>query len=533
MKFKSLILLAISLLILCSCDDALKFENPLDEHNQSNEPKETGTLGGECYGNKTCNEGLTCNKVTNICEKAADVSDSGNTAPDSGDTAPDSGYTGPDSGDTGPDSGDTEPPAACKLDAAYATSDAEAYFAFKGIGEINSMNVQDPSWVNLVTVELVGVEGKDLDYADSYSFFMQTTFQDMPAVKLQAMGDPDMSLGRFTAVGLAIVPIEYIDYMKETGTYYLDQAPIVQIFDLSFSADDAYYKQCQIAANKVDESSWIALGRMQICYDKNKEFAAGETFKLSMAAELAVGEDILKFYDAESLEDLCVCYEINSGEEIDCSVMNPCRYGDPCIGVANSTGMCIETGNTTYTCECIAGSEWNGTECAVDPSNPPECSPAGATPCYDPSTGLTWSAKTSDTMDFYSAVSYCDGLYENGLDGWHLPNIDELKTLLIADRITENCQVSEVNNCLSNSSCWTCETCTQAATPDCSDFGISYSDGRYSKLGDTGYLWSSSLDADYSDPDFDSYTIWFVDFDLGLLSGTGPYNYYNPVRCVR
>lgn len=136
-------------------------------------------------------------------------------------------------------------------------------------------------------------------------------------------------------------------------------------------------------------------------------------------------------------------------------------------------------------------------------------------------------------MDFYSAVSYCDGLYENGLDGWHLPNIDELKTLLIADRVTENCQVSEINNCLSNSSCWTCETCTQAATPDCSDFGISYSDGRYSKLGDSGYLWSSSLETDYSDPDFDSYTIWFVDFDLGSLNGTGPYNYYNPVRCVR
>ena len=242
-----------------------------------------------------------------------DAVDSGVTEPDG-----DSGSTEEPDGDSG-DSGST----ACKLDAAYATSDAEAYFAFKGMGEINSSNTQSPSWANMVTATLVGVEGKDLDYADSYSFFIPTTIQGMSAIMLQAMGDPNMSSGRFTAVGLAIVPIEYIDFMKENETDHLDQAPIVQIIDLAYTADDAYGKQCILAANKVDESGQIALGKMQVCYDKNEEFAVGETFKLSMAAELTVGDDLVDFYsDVETAADLCTCFDMDSDETVDCATID-------------------------------------------------------------------------------------------------------------------------------------------------------------------------------------------------------------------
>ena len=213
-----------------------------------------------------------------------------------------------------------EPPAACKLDAAYATSDAEAYFAFKGMGEINSRTVQQPSWANMVTATLVGVEGKDLDYADGYSFFMPTTIQGQNAIMLQAMGDPNMSSGRFTAAALAIVPFEYIDFMKENETDHLDQAPIVQVIDIAISADEAYGKQCILAANKADESGQIALGKMQVCYDKNEEFAVGETFKLSMAAELIVGEALVDFYqDVETADDLCNCYNMDTEEDVDCA----------------------------------------------------------------------------------------------------------------------------------------------------------------------------------------------------------------------
>ena len=105
-----------------SCDNGLKFNNPNDKNSDAYrggdadsegadddaEPsgREQGELYGECYPNKTCNEGLKCDVLNNICMK--DTGDSGDTASDgdSNDTVPtDTGDTTPDS-DTG-DSGDT------------------------------------------------------------------------------------------------------------------------------------------------------------------------------------------------------------------------------------------------------------------------------------------------------------------------------------------------------------------------------------------------------------------------------------------
>ena len=109
-----------------SCDNGLKFNNPNDKNSDAyrggdadsegtdddaERPagREQGGLYGECYPNKTCNEGLKCDVLNNICMKDAD--DLGDTASDgdygdSGDTVPtDAGDTTPD-GDFG-DSGDT------------------------------------------------------------------------------------------------------------------------------------------------------------------------------------------------------------------------------------------------------------------------------------------------------------------------------------------------------------------------------------------------------------------------------------------
>ena len=70
--------------LVASCDDGLKFENPYDKNNanaaESNDsgngdagetPSERnqGELYGDCYPNKTCNEGLICDDVNNICIK--------------------------------------------------------------------------------------------------------------------------------------------------------------------------------------------------------------------------------------------------------------------------------------------------------------------------------------------------------------------------------------------------------------------------------------------------------------------------------
>ena len=74
MKFNFLILLAILSIVILSCDDGIKFDNPNDEKNKA--AVQQGELGGECYPNKTCDEGLTCDKESNTCiEEPKDTND--------------------------------------------------------------------------------------------------------------------------------------------------------------------------------------------------------------------------------------------------------------------------------------------------------------------------------------------------------------------------------------------------------------------------------------------------------------------------
>ena len=175
---------------------------------------------------------------------------------------------------------------------------------------------------------------------------------------------------------------------------------------------------------------------------------------------------------------------------------------------------------------CEDGYYWNGQKCAVLP----ECSATSGTPCKDSTSLLIWSKKAEDAMTWQDAKNYCSNYIEGGLTGWHLPNIDELRTIFIADRASA-CQLSETNNCLSMSNCWSCETCTETGTAatsgnTCSNWGTSYSDGRYSKLGESGWFWSSSTGSASSNNAFG------ISFNVGALSDYAR-SYDHDVRCVR
>ena len=145
---------------------------------------------------------------------------------------------------------------------------------------------------------------------------------------------------------------------------------------------------------------------------------------------------------------------------------------------------------------------------------------------------LWWSSKTTDTMDWESAINHCKKLKESnacGYSDWHLPTIDELKTLLKWIRDSQ-CKVSETNNKLSLSD-WTCSSCSEGCTEgsygcDC-PFTYYYEDGRYSELGDVGRFWSSSVISGYS------HMAWCVNFYYAQLyseSKSDSYDVY--VRCV-
>ena len=131
--------------------------------------------------------------------------------------------------------------------------------------------------------------------------------------------------------------------------------------------------------------------------------------------------------------------------------------------------------------------------------------------------GNMWSSLSSEYMGWNAAVSYCNNLTECGYSDWRLPNINELRTLIknCSGTVTGgSCGVTD--SCLS-SSCWNEDSC----------WSCSYDDsGKYSKLGDTYWFWSSSVLSDNSD------NAWNVSFDHGDVSNDYVGNYYY-VRCVR
>jgi hypothetical protein len=220
-----------------------------------------------------------------------------------------------------------EPEPECVLDESIINSDAEKYFGFKGVGKINSADISDPDWANLVKKALEGVDGKDLDYANSYSFFFETSFNAygglyVPAVALEAIGDPNMSTGRFTTIAYAMIPVQFIDILKEHKEFggIFPVAPVVQIFDLAYTSDDAYVKECLIAENRYAMNEVFgqetAVGKTQACFGKynDKTFAAGEPFQLAMNAELVLvdtDEDV-------GSADLCTCYKTEDWSVVDC-----------------------------------------------------------------------------------------------------------------------------------------------------------------------------------------------------------------------
>lgn len=211
----------------------------------------------------------------------------------------------------------------CTFDESILNSDAEHYFAFKGLGRIQEASATDPDFASLVTAELVGISGKDLDYGNQYSFFYEYNASDERGVALAVLGDPDMETLFFTTFVLAGIPVTYLELMQEQNIDRLPLAPFVEIKDLTLSKDSDYAKYCTIASNKKtvsEEFGEVGVGQFQVCFNNNTDFSAGENFKLTMMAELVVGEEMLENYeDAETFDDLCECVDSHSGEEVDCS----------------------------------------------------------------------------------------------------------------------------------------------------------------------------------------------------------------------
>ena len=160
---------------------------------------------------------------------------------------------------------------------------------------------------------------------------------------------------------------------------------------------------------------------------------------------------------------------------------------------------------------CASGCKWDGVECYEN-----NCSSTSGTPCKVGT--LTWSARTSNLMNWNSAVNYCDKLMEDGFSDWRLPNINELRTLIqnCSGTVTGgNCSV-QYPNFLSASYCGDSCMCQEDHYPW----------GTYSKFGEIEWLTSSSTVSDQPD------CVWYVTFLYGGIRYDSKKSVFY-VRCVR
>ncbi|MBP5406340.1 DUF1566 domain-containing protein [bacterium] len=162
-----------------------------------------------------------------------------------------------------------------------------------------------------------------------------------------------------------------------------------------------------------------------------------------------------------------------------------------------------EPSTTECRFKCNSGYSWIGEKC--DKSY------------HDPARNMLWSRRSPTCMTGLAAAAYCDSLSEEGFRDWRLPTISELRTLIKNCHGTKSggsCNVTDT--CLSFDECWDSEACSCDYDPDES--------GKYSELGDTNALWSSSMD-DYN-------FVWVVKFASGDIESEN-INYPLYVRCVR
>lgn len=132
----------------------------------------------------------------------------------------------------------------------------------------------------------------------------------------------------------------------------------------------------------------------------------------------------------------------------------------------------------------------------------------------DTLTGLTWQRETvywnqgklvSNADEWPKAIQSCSSLSFAGLSGWHLPTIDELRTLIInCPTTTSGGACTVTNGCAPSCLIDECKGCSPSGGPGKNGYYIS------PLFDNENFLWSSSSrDAD---------TAWIVGFFQGEVT---------------
>ena len=141
----------------------------------------------------------------------------------------------------------------------------------------------------------------------------------------------------------------------------------------------------------------------------------------------------------------------------------------------------------------------------------PECSKGSATPCK--AGNLIWSSRSNTTKNWEGAKAACANWSEGEFtNGWELPKISALRTLIINCQktepdgscgVTDQCVITGEN--IDGTLCYTNSSCYKVFGDLCS------TSQDHSVFGDKDQLWSASYPTD--NPGF----VWYVDFNDGSI----------------
>ena len=528
---KSFIVLALLSFLLLSCDSGLKFENPLDGHNQDSQT-ERGELGGECYANKTCNSGLVCEEESNTCVKEAEgdttptdtgtpePTDTGTAEPDedSGDTVPDGGDSSPDNGDStdDSDSGDSTP------DNGDSADDSDTGDSTPDNGDTADLDAEMPDSDN-DGIEIPDAEVSDIDYNDPEPILDLEPVYDGDTEPVPDPCDPNPCSGVANSAGVCTATSwQHFSCGCSDGFFWDGSSCRISLGKICTGQEKCYDNSSVITCPASASFDFYGQDAQYSakCFPQGFRSSPDDVFddRTGLTWEQPLSSDTYTWAEAGSH-----CAALNSANYSGIStwrVPNPLelltivdnsRYNpaaDPIFTGLSGTFWTSKAKETyAYSFSASYGNIDNyaeksdpykvlcvsGEELLFSTADDFETSADGLT-LRDKRTGLMWQSSYVSGKKWHEALAYCQQQNSEAYAGytdWRLPNKNELISLLNLDK---------------------------ASSP------YSYVSGTPS-----GWFWSSSTYI--SSPAY----AWGVGFDNGYIgrgSKTGGYN-TNGVRCVR
>ena len=435
-----------------------------------------GSLYETCYPNGTCNQGLICDTENNVCVKDpgnpindSDKTDSGsNEKPDTGSDS--------DSGDSAPDNGDT-------------TSDEAPNNDDTTPDNGNSQPDNDPSTPN--------------DNPDNLPECSPTSTT--PCIDSEALGaDSEKAYliwsGKSPERLRWIDAIDYCKNLKEGGYSDWQLPTMVALETLLRCTIQPYTGSCN-SENSDGENS--KFGDIAFFWSTTRgqgiDFYTGKIHDTKSETETFDVRCVRKERTSREVE--CTAIPENSEYNTVSNITQTWDWTALFWFPNNETTYNEKTSTTNCHFKCASSYYiWDGATCTTIP----ECSALSGTPCYDSTTHLTWSAISPIDMTWEGALSYC-----NTNLGWRLPNINELRTLILncSGSVTGgNCAIKDPE-CLSLN-CWSQDYCGSCSPDDIDIINSKLGDGQ-----DIG-LWSSSVCPDCGQK---SPQGWYVSFYSGNI----------------